>query len=97
MRAWAVIEPEQPLQQVEAPTPQPEGTQVLVEVTHCGVRHSDLHFWEGVLDLGAPEKTPISAIGLEPIPVERRPKSEATRTLKDLRDGRITGRVVLEG
>ena len=34
---------------------------------------------------------------LKPIPVERRPKSEATRTLQELRDGRITGRVVLEG
>ncbi len=34
---------------------------------------------------------------LQPIPVETRPKSEATRTLQELRDGRITGRVVLEG
>jgi len=34
---------------------------------------------------------------LKPIPVERRAKSAATRTLQDLRDGKITGRVVLEG
>ena len=66
MRAWAVVEAEQPLQVIETPTPEPQGTQVLVEVSHCGVCHSDLHFWEGVLDLGGPEKTPISAIGLEP-------------------------------
>ena len=66
MRAWAVVEAEMPLRQIEQPTPEPVGTQVLVEVTHCGVCHSDVHFWEGFLDLGGPEKTPISAIGLNP-------------------------------
>ncbi len=66
MRAWAVVEAEKPLQEIEQPTPEPQGTQVLVEVSHCGVCHSDVHFWEGYLDLGGPEKTPISAIGLEP-------------------------------
>ena len=66
MRAWAVVEAEKPLQEIETPTPEPHGTQVLVEVSHCGVCHSDVHFWEGFLDLGAPEKTPIGAIGLNP-------------------------------
>ena len=62
MRAWAVVEAEKPLKQIEIPTPEPRGTQVLVEVTHCGVCHSDVHFWEGFLDLGGPQKTPISAM-----------------------------------
>lgn len=66
MRAWAVVEAEEPLQEIERPTPEPHGTQVLVEVSHCGVCHSDVHFWEGVLDLGGPQKTPISAMGLTP-------------------------------
>ena len=66
MRAWAVVEADKPLKQIENPTPEPQGTQVLVEVTHCGVCHSDVHFWEGLLDLGGPEKTPISAMGLTP-------------------------------
>ena len=66
MRAWAVVEAEMPLQEIEARTPEPQGTQVLVEVSHCGVCHSDVHFWEGVLDLGGPEKMPISAMGLVP-------------------------------
>lgn len=66
MQAWAVVEAEQPLQQIEQPTPEPQGTQVLVEVSHCGVCHSDVHFWEGFLDLGGPEKTPIAALGLTP-------------------------------
>lgn len=53
MRAWAVIETGKPLQEIELPTPEPTGTQVLLEVTHAGVCHSDLHIWEGEYDLGS--------------------------------------------
>lgn len=52
MRAWAVVENAAPLKEIELPTPEPAGTQVLLEVTHCGVCHSDLHVWEGKYDLG---------------------------------------------
>jgi alcohol dehydrogenase, propanol-preferring len=52
MRAWAVVENAAPLKEIELPTPEPAGTQVLLEVTHCGVCHSDLHVWEGRYDLG---------------------------------------------
>lgn len=53
MRAWAVVEPKQPLQEIELPTPEPTGKQVLLEVTHAGVCHSDIHIWEGEYDLGS--------------------------------------------
>jgi alcohol dehydrogenase/propanol-preferring alcohol dehydrogenase len=53
MQAWAVVENGVPLEKIEKPTPVPAGTEVLVEVTHCGVCHSDLHFWEGYYDLGS--------------------------------------------
>ncbi len=49
MRAWAVVENGAPLQEIELPTPEPKGTEVLIEVTHCGVCHSDLHIWDGLL------------------------------------------------
>jgi alcohol dehydrogenase/propanol-preferring alcohol dehydrogenase len=52
MRAWAVVENGAPLRELEWRTPEPTGTQVLLEVTHCGVCHSDLHVWEGSYDLG---------------------------------------------
>jgi alcohol dehydrogenase/propanol-preferring alcohol dehydrogenase len=52
MRAWAVVENGAPLQEIELPTPEPKGTEVLIEVTHCGVCHSDLHIWDGYYDLG---------------------------------------------
>ncbi len=53
MRAWAVIEHGKPLQEIELPTPEPQGDEVLLEVTHAGVCHSDLHIWEGVYDMGS--------------------------------------------
>ncbi|MBB5693812.1 alcohol dehydrogenase [Muricoccus pecuniae] len=53
MRAWAVVETGKPLQALDLPTPEPKGSEVLIEVTHCGVCHSDLHIWEGGYDLGS--------------------------------------------
>lgn len=52
MKGWMVTGPKQPLVEIEAPTPVPQGTEVLVEVTHCGVCHSDLHFWKGEYNMG---------------------------------------------
>lgn len=53
MRAWAVVAPREPLREIELPTPEPTGTQVLLAVTHAGVCHSDIHIWEGEYDLGS--------------------------------------------
>jgi alcohol dehydrogenase/propanol-preferring alcohol dehydrogenase len=53
MRAWAIIENGKPLQLIDLPTPEPMGREILLEVTHCGVCHSDLHVWEGSYDLGS--------------------------------------------
>lgn len=64
MRAWAVVEPKQPLQEIELPTPEPTGSQVLLEVTHAGVCHSDLHIWEGEYDLGSRGKMRLSDRGV---------------------------------
>ncbi|RSY82017.1 alcohol dehydrogenase [Sphingomonas koreensis] len=52
MKAWAVVEAGAPLQEIELPNPEPTGTEVVVEVTHCGVCHSDLHFWKGEYNMG---------------------------------------------
>ncbi len=65
MRAWAVVENGQPLQEIELPTPEPSGTQVLLEVTHCGVCHSDLHIWEGYYDLGGGQKMSLKDRGVK--------------------------------
>jgi len=64
MRAWAVVENGQPLKEIELPTPEPTGTEVLLETTHCGVCHSDLHIWEGYYDVGGGEKMSLTDRGV---------------------------------
>lgn len=65
MKAWAVVECGQPLQELEWPTPEPQGDEVLLEVTHAGVCHSDLHIWEGEYDLGTRGKLRMQDRGLK--------------------------------
>ena len=64
MRAWAVVECGKPLKEIEIPTPDPVGEQVLLEVTHAGVCHSDLHIWEGEYDLGSRGKMRLTDRGV---------------------------------
>src|SRR5580700_6823753 len=59
MKSFKVTDFNAPLQEVDAPTPQPSGTQVLIKVKAAGVCHSDLHIWEGGYDLGHGRK-PLS-------------------------------------
>ena len=64
MQAWAVVEHGKDLQSVELPMPDPVGTEVLVEVTHCGICHSDLHIWEGFYDLGGGKRLNMGDRGM---------------------------------
>jgi D-arabinose 1-dehydrogenase-like Zn-dependent alcohol dehydrogenase len=59
MKSFQVAEFNAPLKEVDHPTPQPEGMQVLIKVKAAGVCHSDLHIWEGGYDLGHGRK-PLS-------------------------------------
>ena len=64
MRAWAVVENGADLQEMTLPTPEPTGKQVLLEVTHCGVCHSDLHVWEGYYDMGGGKRMSLKDRGV---------------------------------
>ena len=64
MKAWAVIENGHDLQEITLPTPEPQGTEVLLEVTHCGVCHSDLHIWDGYYDLGGGKRMSLKDRGV---------------------------------
>ncbi|WP_375411903.1 alcohol dehydrogenase [uncultured Bradyrhizobium sp.] len=59
MKSFQVTDFNAPLKEVDHPTPQPSGTQVLIRVRAAGVCHSDLHIWEGGYDLGHGRK-PLS-------------------------------------
>jgi D-arabinose 1-dehydrogenase-like Zn-dependent alcohol dehydrogenase len=53
-----------PLQEVEAPTPVPKASEVLLKVMHCGVCHSDVHFQDGFVDLGAGNRLEFTKLKL---------------------------------
>jgi alcohol dehydrogenase, propanol-preferring len=59
MKSFRVAEFNAPLKEVDHPTPEPTGSQVLLKVKAAGVCHSDLHIWEGGYDLGHGRK-PLS-------------------------------------
>jgi D-arabinose 1-dehydrogenase-like Zn-dependent alcohol dehydrogenase len=52
MKSMQVTEFGKPLQQMDSPTPEPQGSEVLLRVSAAGVCHTDLHLWHGGYDLG---------------------------------------------
>jgi alcohol dehydrogenase/propanol-preferring alcohol dehydrogenase len=64
MQAWSLIETGQPLQRTESQTPEPTGTEVLIEVTHCGVCHSDISMVDGFYELGGGRKLSLKDRGM---------------------------------
>src|SRR5919197_2167547 len=65
MRSFEVCQCGAPLSLIEAPTPQPTGTQVLLKVLAAGVCHSDLHLSDGYFDLGGGKKLSILERGMK--------------------------------
>lgn len=59
MHRQSLIEYAKPLQATEVPTPKPQGTEVLLRVSHCGVCHSDIHLQDGYFDLGGGQKLDV--------------------------------------
>lgn len=55
----------EPVEAVDTPDPVPTGTEVVVEVTRCGVCHSDLHLQEGFYDLGGGRKLSLADRGVQ--------------------------------
>jgi len=64
MFSQAVVEFGSPLKSIETPTPMPQGTEVLLKVTNCGVCHSDVHIHDGFFDLGGGNKLPLGNMKL---------------------------------
>ena len=61
MHRQSLVEYGQPLQPTEAATPKPQGSEVLLRVSHCGVCHSDIHLQDGYFDLGGGQKLDVRA------------------------------------
>lgn len=65
MTAWQLVKNKAPMVCVDTSTPEPKGTEVLLEVTHCGVCHSDLCFWEGYYELGGGKRMMLADRGIK--------------------------------
>lgn len=65
MKAWAVVAAGEPLEKMEFPTPEPKGAEVLIAVTHCGLCHSDLHFWKGEYNMGGGKVMKLAERGVK--------------------------------
>jgi propanol-preferring alcohol dehydrogenase len=66
MRSYDVVDYGAPLRRSEKPTPQPQGTEVLLRMLAAGVCHSDVHIHEGWYDLGGGKKLMAKDRGLVP-------------------------------
>ncbi|MCD2176054.1 alcohol dehydrogenase catalytic domain-containing protein [Rhizobium sp. C4] len=64
MKAWELVENNAPLECVEIEDRQLKGSEIELEVTHCGVCQSDLHAWRGWYDLGGGKKLMLADRGI---------------------------------
>ena len=61
MYCEAIVAYGEPLQRLENPTPAPTGSEVIIEITECGVCHSDVHIHDGYFGLGGDNKLDVRA------------------------------------
>ena len=59
MKSYSAPEAGQPLEEVESPTPQPNGSEVIIKTIACGVCHSEVHIHSGAFDLGGGNQLPL--------------------------------------
>ena len=55
--SYRIAEYGKPLELQTEELPRPQGSEVLVRISACGVCHSDVHIWEGYFDLGGGRTT----------------------------------------
>ena len=65
MRMFQVCVCGQPLRLNQQPTPQPNGTEVLLKVLAAGVCHSDIHLNDGYFDLGGGKRMSLEDRGMK--------------------------------
>lgn len=62
MTSYQVQEFGKPLVQALREVPAPQGTEVVLRITRCGVCHSDVHMQDGFFDLGGGHRLDVSRI-----------------------------------
>ncbi len=65
MHSWQIIDWGAPLEARDFDTPEPTGSEVLLQVDACGLCHSDLHIWDGFFDLGEGKRIVLAERGVK--------------------------------
>lgn len=65
MKAQQIVNWGEPLQEREYDTPEPQGSEILIRVTSCGVCHSDLHLHEGGFRMTKEHFVRLADMGVE--------------------------------
>jgi D-arabinose 1-dehydrogenase-like Zn-dependent alcohol dehydrogenase len=65
MRSYQIVEWGEALEKRDTETPEPQGAEVLVRVSACGVCHSDIHIWDGYFDLGGGRRITLGDRGVD--------------------------------
>jgi alcohol dehydrogenase, propanol-preferring len=87
MKSYQLVEFGQPLEGANLATPQPSGSEVVIEVKAAGVCHSDLHIWEGGYDLGAGKRLSLRDRGIQlPLTMGHETAGEIVAVGPDVRD-----------
>ena len=60
MRCFQIEQFGKPLLAADQPVPTPQGTEVVIRTTACGVCHSDVHIADGYFDLGGDNRVDLS-------------------------------------
>jgi D-arabinose 1-dehydrogenase-like Zn-dependent alcohol dehydrogenase len=94
MKSQAVTQYGAPLQEVETAQPDPQGSEVLVKVTYCGVCHSDVHIHDGHFDFGNGNKLDLTG---KPLPLTLGHEIEGTVVAigPDVKDVKIGERRII--
>ena len=95
MKSQAITEYGAALSPVEAPTPTPTGSEVLVEITHCGVCHSDVHFHDGHFDMGDGNKLDVRGARQTPFTLGHEIEGVVTAIGEDVKHVEIGQRRVI--
>jgi D-arabinose 1-dehydrogenase-like Zn-dependent alcohol dehydrogenase len=87
MKSYDVVDWGKPLQARVRNTPAPKGTEVLLQLTHCGVCHTDVHVRDGYFDLGGGKKFSYAERGIPlPLTLGHEPVGKVVASGEDVRD-----------
>jgi D-arabinose 1-dehydrogenase-like Zn-dependent alcohol dehydrogenase len=65
MISYQVCQCGAPLRRQEQPTPQPQGSEVLLRILAAGICHSDLHIWDGYYEMGGGKRMQLLDRGIK--------------------------------